>query len=431
MIPTQQAPMRLSGLSQPQMPQMQNQQNGQKSGGGKFDPLRAMLEGPAQIIGQMLSQDLMQAKQMGVPTDNLIQTLLSMSPISMGAKAGQEAGAALMGGGGSPPGGPQPPNGGGPPPNGPGGVATDDQSNQMAPQSTGGQNINQAFLGGNQATQPGAMGAQPGFNPMATLAGIPTAQELQPRFNQVRNGGMFSINKMLPNGDIQAGGPFAAMFGPTMNQITGAQGAISAQGANQAQEKAVGAAITPQSASEKATNEASLAKNQMDMWNKSYEKLLEPVAGAKELSQVEGAITALDDITNILGISVDKTGTAKIKNRKLLGDPVWVRKNRPGLLRARDLFINKTLRRDSGATITPADEKAAARSIGFNVGASAFLQNPDLIAKSIVSSREQLLRDRTNLSPNSTTRLFVQEAKAQGATDAQIKQYLAQKGDLG
>lgn len=176
MIPMMPAPMMSQGSSG------QNSQGGAKNGvksGGGFDPLKAIMEGPSMILGQLLAQDLVQAKQSGVPTDSLIQTLLSMSPLAAGIGAGKSlgetAGASMMGGGNQPPGGPQPPNGGGPPPQGPGpgGVQNDQTASQGGPaQLNPGQlqnspyqqgqpgfgnpqpgNINQAFLGGQQGGQ--------------------------------------------------------------------------------------------------------------------------------------------------------------------------------------------------------------------------------------------------------------------------------------
>lgn len=117
----------------PPMPPMNGQPGGQSK--GKFDPIRTVFEGPAQILGQLLSQDLVQAKQAGAPTDHLFTTLanlLQMSPL------GKVGGAATlsMGGGGGQNGSPNNQNGGGMPPQGPNPSVgrPQDQGQQMATQ---------------------------------------------------------------------------------------------------------------------------------------------------------------------------------------------------------------------------------------------------------------------------------------------------------
>lgn len=179
------------------------------------------------------------------------------------------------------------------------------------------------------------------------------------------------------------------------------------------------------------TTRASFAKEQRDIQSKAFEKLNDPLSSAKDLSLVESALTGIDDITNLLKISSDENGNITVGNAGLLKDMNFLNKNRQQLQRARDLYINKTLRRDSGAAIGKKEEDDFKKIIGFDIGMKSFMQNPKVIAKAMLESRDQLKKDRANLDPNSESRKFKQFLEAKGLTPAQQKQVMGEAGFLG
>ena len=137
--------------------QQQAGQNGQKPrGGGKFDPMQTVLQQPLQLLGQIISKQMMEASQMGVPYTSILDQLMQTAQT-----AGQGAGMALAGGSNQPPGGPMGPGGGPPqPPGGPQPGMMQDQTQQGAYQQlTPGQVQNSPY----QQGMPGFGNPQPGM----------------------------------------------------------------------------------------------------------------------------------------------------------------------------------------------------------------------------------------------------------------------------
>lgn len=369
------------------------------------DIVNKVLKDVTKNISNTVSMQANEAIQAGVPFGNVISDLMKMAAPAMPQNL--RGAVPMMSGGGNG----QPPNpiggeGGGKPPQGP--QMQPKQDAQVAPLSQDSSNVGPLLAQGQQG--PSANVGYPQYsNPSVAKTGGPF------------DPGAFDAS----TNTIRMPGAFMSGWGmdriAKQQEILGMKPIQPTTQLEQATEltKAGGQAVLDR---EKANTE---------MYNKAYDKLVEPLTSAKELSQVESALTGIDNITSLLGIGKDENGNVSVANAGLLKDARWMSKNRQELLRARDLYINKVLRRDSGATITPQDEKIAGKSIGFNVGASAFLQNPNIVAKAIMENRDQLIRDRQNLSPNSATRKFIQDAKAAGASDAEIKAYLAKKGDLG
>ena len=102
------------GAMQPGTQQQGAQKSGSKGGAGKFDMTQTVLQQPLQLLSQIISRQMMEASQMGVPYDALLGQLMQTAQ-----QMGQGAGMALAGGGGQGPNGPQGPGGGPPPPGGP------------------------------------------------------------------------------------------------------------------------------------------------------------------------------------------------------------------------------------------------------------------------------------------------------------------------
>lgn len=174
-----------------------------------------------------------------------------------------------------------------------------------------------------------------------------------------------------------------------------------------------------------------LIENETKYRDEMFKKLLDPVGNSKELSYVESALTGLDNVMNILGISTDEAGNVVIANQGLLKNPNFLSKNRQALKRSREVYINKALRRDSGAVIGKEEEKIFNQTFGFDIGMGSFMKNPEVIAKSLIESQDQLKRDRQNLSPNSEAREFMQFLQRKGMPSSQIKQEMAREGMLG
>ena len=178
------------------------------------------------------------------------------------------------------------------------------------------------------------------------------------------------------------------------------------------------------------TSRASYAKEERDRQSKFFENINQPLSSAKELSLVESALTGIDDITNILGVQADQNGKVTVKNAGLLKDMNFLKKNTQQLKRARDLYINKTLRRDSGAAIGKKEENDFKEIVGFEIGMKAFMQNPEVIAKSMLESKDQLVRDRNRLSPNEKQRSLVSGLRSRGFKDPEIYDYLSRNGEV-
>lgn len=214
---------------------MNNQQKAQPDPAEKIQ--KEVIKTLTAVMSQQAAEGYQHLTQMGVPMAQAGRHVLDQLMQMSGQRGQQDAlmppGQGQMPGQQQKP--PQPPN-----PN-------PMMKNQDAPQDPGvaapvpNMPQQQQALAGLQPTTSGGMG------------GIPTAPQMQPQFNHVVNGGFFSNNKMLPNGDVQAGGPFAHVTGPNMQTLSAAQGIVNSQGANQVEEKALGAAITPLTAAEKAT----------------------------------------------------------------------------------------------------------------------------------------------------------------------------------
>jgi len=159
----------------------------------------------------------------------------------------------------------------------------------------------------------------------------------------------------------------------------------------------------------------------------------EPISAetVKALNQTEFALTALNDITELLGITTDpETGFVDITNKSLLRNANFLNKQRQTLKRARDIFINKSLRRDSGAVISKDEEVAFRKTFGFEIGMKAFLQNPEVIAKAIIDSQNQLTRDRNRLAPNDSKRQEFQSLIDQGFSERQIVAEFRRRGEI-
>lgn len=169
-------------------------------------------------------------------------------------------------------------------------------------------------------------------------------------------------------------------------------------------------------------------KKDTERMDNFFKEINQPLSTQKDLSFVEGALTGVDDITNLLGISMDDKGTVSIKNEGLLKDPNPFGAKRQELKRARDVFINKALRRDTGATIGKEEEKQFKDTFGFDIGMGAFKQNPKVVAKSILQVKNQLLRDRANLSPNQKIRDIVGTLRSEGFKDKDIYAKLKDRG---
>ena len=151
----------------------------------------------------------------------------------------------------------------------------------------------------------------------------------------------------------------------------------------------------------------------------------------KTLSQIELSINALDNITNLLQIDFNEaTGEINMKNKELLRSKDFRDKNRQSLIRARDMFINKTLRRDSGATVGEEEEKAFKRIAGFDIGIKSYFQNPDVIAQAIVESKQQSLRDRSRLLPNETRDREIKALLQQGHSKESIFGEFERRGEI-
>jgi hypothetical protein len=181
---------------------------------------------------------------------------------------------------------------------------------------------------------------------------------------------------------------------------------------------------------EKEMLQAQIASNKLNLErrDKFFEGINQPLTTTKELSFVESALTGIDNVSNLLGITQDpKTGVVSVTNKDLLRSKNFLSKNRQQLKRARDAFINKSLRRDTGATIGEKEEKEFQKTFGFDIGINAFMQNPDVIAKSLIESKDQLMRDRGRLSPNEETRNLVAQLSGR-YSKAEIYDYLTRTG---
>lgn len=181
--------------------------------------------------------------------------------------------------------------------------------------------------------------------------------------------------------------------------------------------------------------EAEQQKERQSRMNSIFDPILSPKpidsTTANNLSFIENSLTALDNMNNILGINYDdKTGTISVKNKDKLKDPVWLSKNRQELIRARDIYINKSLRRDTGAAIGKDEEKAFRKTFGFDVGVKSWLKNPEIIAKSLVESQQQLMRDRSRLLPNEQRDNEIKMLLKQGFTKEDIFNEYEKRGEL-
>jgi len=149
----------------------------------------------------------------------------------------------------------------------------------------------------------------------------------------------------------------------------------------------------------------------------------------KQLSLLDTALTSADDIIDILGIGLDDNGYVTVKNAGMLKDPNFFNKNRRALTKARDIFVNKLLRRDSGAAITPDEMKQASQMFGFQLGnIKALAQNAEVIGKVILQTKDQLTMDRNRLVPNLATKDLVFQLEQKGYTRSQIYTALTNRG---
>jgi hypothetical protein len=182
----------------------------------------------------------------------------------------------------------------------------------------------------------------------------------------------------------------------------------------------------------KSGKEAELMAKQAERVAKSksefFKAINEPLSTAKELSMLESAITGMDTVINMLDIKTDNNGVVSVGNRWLLSDNNFLSKNRQEIIRARDMYINKLLRRESGAVIGKEEEKSAKERLGFDVGLKSLFQNPKVIAKVLLETRAQSLQDRERLSPNERTRNLVQQLRGRNYTDPDIADALERRG---
>lgn len=153
-----------------------------------------------------------------------------------------------------------------------------------------------------------------------------------------------------------------------------------------------------------------------------------PLATGKDLSLVESSLNAIDNVIDILGISADEQGNVNIANKSLLSNKNFLNKNRQNLIRARNAYINKALRRDTGAAIGKDEEKQFRETYGFDVGLKAFFQNPDVIAKAILESKDQFIRDRQRLNPSGRINSIHDQLIARGYSPQEAAQAMAEEG---
>jgi len=377
-------------------PQQQGGMN-QMMSGLPPDLVQKILKDVTKGVSQTLTGMASQAIGAGVPWGHVMGELAKMAPPGM----------ALSSSGG--PGGPNPMNGGGgnnQPPQQPGGTAK--QDTQQTPPAMGDtQNLGPML----------AQSAQP--QPMQQQA--PMQQSYMSGPTQVPTQGFFDPGGFnAQDNSVRMPGGFMNGWGTQrikdQQEIMGKQ---PIQPTNQLTQDV-----------ELAKNKATLAKDEKTRMDAYFKNINEPLSSAKDLSLVESALTGIDDITKLLGVQSDANGNVTLTNEKLLRNPNFLSKNRQQLQRARDLYINKTLRRDSGAAIGKKEENDFKNIVGFEIGMKSFMQNPKVIAKAMLESKDQLIRDRGRLSPNEKQRSLVTGLRAKGFKDPEIYAYLQRSGEV-
>ena len=166
--------------------------------------------------------------------------------------------------------------------------------------------------------------------------------------------------------------------------------------------------------------------------NEFFKVIDRPFSGesVKQLSMIETSLTNLDTIKGLLGVKSDEQGNAVMENSELLKSQSWLSKHKQALQRARDTYVNKILRRDSGAVISLEDVKEAEKTIGFKLDLRSYFQNPEVIAKSLIESSDQLQRDRGRLAPKAETRNLVKQLEDMGYPRDDIFSLLDKKGRI-
>lgn len=150
-----------------------------------------------------------------------------------------------------------------------------------------------------------------------------------------------------------------------------------------------------------------------------------------KLSQIESALNAVDQIVTKLNIVVDEnSGEINLGNKDLLNNKNFLNKNRQELIRLRDVYINKALRRDTGAAIGVEEEKQFKKTYGFDIGVKSYLQNPEVIAKSILEAQDQLSRDRRRLSPTDDLKVKFDAMVKDGHSPRDVAKYLIEIGQF-
>jgi hypothetical protein len=186
--------------------------------------------------------------------------------------------------------------------------------------------------------------------------------------------------------------------------------------------------IKKETAKGSATIEAKkmeLREKRKDEFRKSIN---EPLSSAKDLGLVESALTGIDNVTQLLDIGIDDNGVPTLKNKNLLKNKNFLNKNRQSLVQARDQYIAKSLRLESGAVIGEKELKTFKEQFGMDLGWGSFTKNPELIARIVLEQKDQLLATRGRMSPNERVRGAVQTLRGRGYTEEQIEDALERKG---
>ena len=407
-------PSPMQPMNQPSMPSPGNMMSGLPP-----DIIQKVLKTVTKTVGDTVSGMAQQALGQGVPWGHVLQELMKMAP--------PEA-MSMMGGGSPPPGGGIPGGDGNKPPQQPGGM-TKNQDSMQAPPSG---DLNSLLIPQQQMQ---SQQQQPSMQLGQAQQSFQIPQILPAN-------GAWQGASTTPTGDIHAQGQASAILSrllPGLIPAASTNEALAQQNSlyDIAKKKQTVTGTEPiqpyqqlQQDTELAKNRATLEKDALTRRDAYFKSINEPLSSAKDLSLTESALTGIDDITNLLGIKSDAQGNVTIANEKLLRSNNWLSKNRQQLERARNLYINKTLRRDSGAAIGKKEENDFKNIVGFDIGMKAFMQNPKVIAKAVLESKDQLTRDRNRLSPNEKQRGLVTGLRDRGFKDAEIYEYLQRTGEV-
>lgn len=225
----------------------------------------------------------------------------------------------------------------------------------------------------------------------------------------LKAGGLFTGQRLTPEGNVQLGGPLA-IGGMSIDKIQKLQEILGQQPLQKGEREQLELQAT-----------AEFVQQEQERFDKFFDGILnpKPVASeaAKQIGLLTGAQDALNNITNVFNMDPQL-----LRNTARPGNPLGQK-----LKFWTETLANNLLRQESGAAITE-DERKFIKQLVTPRGFKAVLESPETTVEKIRAISSRVNSTMNLLQPNQATQAFVQSALGQGFSKEEVYRLLKKKG---